>query len=287
MRSAPGPYTSLRALPGGKRFLVMTGLGEQRSAAIFDSERENFTRLTFTMRGIIEALCPDGKHFLYDQDGKTWWGRSDGGGVPQKVLDEALHYSAISPDGRHIALGRDDPKTGYDIYVAPFQENPDGTASVGKAEPFLNGPASEMDPAFSPDGRWIAYTSGEAGDLQIFVRPFPGPGGKWQISDGTSASRAVWNPHGGELYYQSADNQIIVVPYTADRDTFVPGKPSPWSDVHVSHMLSVRNYDIASDGKHVVALLNSDSGKNASRITVLLNFFDEVKRKVDAASASK
>jgi len=77
----------------------------------------------------------------------------------------------------------------------------------------------------------------------------------------------------------------MVVPYTAAGDSFTSGKPRLWSSVSVSPILSARNYDVSRDGKHIVALVGTESdSKNATRVTVLVNFFDEVARKIKAAS---
>ena len=84
----------------------------------------------------------------------------------------------------------------------------------GKPTPFLNTPATEIVPAFSPDGRWIAYVSIESGRSEVYVRPFPGPGGKWQIST-AGGTYPVWSPARKELLYATPDNRIMAVPYAA------------------------------------------------------------------------
>jgi Tol biopolymer transport system component len=87
-----------------------------------------------------------------------------------------------------------------------------------------------LEPAFSPDGRWIAYTSNESGRNEIYVQPFPAEGssgtGRWQISGG-GGRLAVWSRASHELFYDSPDNRIMVVPCRAEGDSFVPEKPSP------------------------------------------------------------
>ncbi len=91
----------------------------------------------------------------------------------------------------------------------------------------------------------------------------------------------------GELFYLNPECRIIVAPYTAGADSFSPGKPRIWSDVPVSPVLNARNYDVMPDGKHMLALVGAESdSKTPTRVTVLLNFFDEVARKVKAANSS-
>src|SRR5439155_10499712 len=98
-------------------------------------------------------------------------------------------------------------------------EDRGGLLKVGQPEPFLT-TSVQADAEFSPDGRWVAYLSNEVGTLQVFVRPFPGPGGKWQISSG-GGSMPAWSR--SELFYVDATGRIMAVPYTTKGDAFVAG----------------------------------------------------------------
>ena len=95
----------------------------------------------------------------------------------------------------------------------------------GQPKPFLNTPFAEGTPAFSPDGRWLAYSSNETGNFEVYVRPFPGPGGKWQISRG-GGSWPQWSKNNKELYYRTGVGgtaRIMVADYTASGDSFHAG----------------------------------------------------------------
>src|SRR4029079_13148541 len=81
---------------------------------------------------------------------------------------------------------------------------------------------SEQEPAFSPDGRWLAYVSTETGREEVFVRPFPRLNAKWQVS-GDGGSRPAWAPSGRELYYQNG-RALMSVPIQT-QTPFVPGRP--------------------------------------------------------------
>ena len=85
-----------------------------------------------------------------------------------------------SPDGKTIAFATHHPETNWDIWFVPLE-------GEEEPKPFLQTPFNEGYPMFSPYGRWLAYRSNESGDgpWNVYVRPFPGPGGKWQISTGT------------------------------------------------------------------------------------------------------
>ena len=94
-----------------------------------------------------------------------------------------------------------------------------------KPSVFLQTPFQETSPQISPDGRWVAYTSDESGRLEVYVRPFPGPGGKWQVStDG--GSEVAWSPKGNELFYRTGarKEKMMVVDYQT-QPTFSAGKP--------------------------------------------------------------
>jgi Tol biopolymer transport system component len=93
---------------------------------------------------------------------------------------------------------------------------------AGKPEPFLRTPAHEGPAAVSPDGRWIAYQSNESGRPEVYVRPFPGPGGKWQVSS-TGGVLPIWSPNGRELFFQNLDNRIMVADYAGKTGSSGPG----------------------------------------------------------------
>jgi hypothetical protein len=120
--------------------------------------------------------------------------------------------------------------------------------------------------------------STESGSAEIYVRPFPGPGGRWQISTGGCAF-PVWSRNGQELLYQAPDQRLMAVSYTVHGDSFRVVKLRVWSDTRVmSVFAAVPGWDLAPDGKHVAGILEPSWGS----VTVLLNFFDELERRVPA-----
>ncbi len=154
----------------------------------------------------------------------------------------------------------------------------------GKPQPFLRTPAQELRPAFSPDGRWIAYTSDESGRYEIYVRSFPGPGGKWQIST-TGGNPPIWSRNGRELFFETLDNRIMVADYTAKGDSFVASRPRVWSETQIRATGAVVNLDLAPDGKRFAVFPMPDpkvEEKGSVHVTFLLNFFDELRRHAPA-----
>ena len=91
---------------------------------------------------------------------------------------------SFSPDGRYLLIDRLEGSEVSDIWVLDMEER-------GEPTSWLQSPADEFHARFSPDGKWIAYTSDESGSYEVYVRSFPGPGGKWQVSSGGGGDRST------------------------------------------------------------------------------------------------
>jgi eukaryotic-like serine/threonine-protein kinase len=119
----------------------------------------------------------------------------------------------------------------------------------------------------------------------VNVRAFPDKGGKWQISN-AGGVLPVWSGNGHELFFRGDDNRIMVAAYTAKADSFVPDKPRVWSGKQLANMgLTSSNYDLAPDGKRIAALMSAETPEaqqSQSHVIFLLNFADELQRKVPA-----
>jgi serine/threonine-protein kinase len=150
----------------------------------------------------------------------------------------------------------------------------------GKPEPFLRTTFNETVGVFSPDGRWIAYRSDESGTNEIYVRPFPGPGSKWQISTG-GARYPIWSKSKRELFYSTLDSHIMVLDYTTSGVSFVPGRSRLWFEKPISPTWP----ELAADGKRFAVALAPEANtaeRGSAHVTFLLNFFDELRRRVPA-----
>ena len=278
-----GNYAEPRLSPDGRKLAFTDDVGD---IYVHDLEHSTTTRLTFRGGASAPVWAPDGKHLVYEsgaQGVEVFWVRADGSGDPQLLLQnkEAVNPWDLSPDGRNLAyiraLGADN-----DVWMLPLDLTDPDRPKPGKPEPFLLKPAREALPRFSPDSRWVAYRSDESGSNEIYVRPFPAAGGgKWQISQG-GGLYALWSKNSHELFYETLDNRIMVVDYTVDGSAFVPGKPREWSDKQL-FFAGTSNLDLAPDGKRFAVLALPDAeepGKRSVHVTMLLNFFDEVKRRI-------
>jgi len=285
--STPGVYATPRFSPDGQRLALTVSTGSGTDIYSYDWQREIMTRLTFGGGADLPVWAPDGKHMAFNRSGRDhgiWWTRSDGSGGPQQILagqDPVVPWS-FSPDGQHLAYREFHSETGTDIWTLPLDTSDPDRPKPGKPEPFLVTPADELVPMFSPDGRWIAYRSNESGRSEIYVRPFPaGRAGKWQISTG-GGLYGIWSNKDRELFYETTDHRIMVVDYTVNGDSFVPGKARVWSEKQVFYTGNL-NLDLAPDGKRfaVFPMPEAAGGEQGSVDVVFLqNFLDELKRRI-------
>ena len=152
----------------------------------------------------------------------------------------------------------------------------------GEPKPFVNSAFTEAYPAFSPDGRWLAYMSNESGNPEVYVRPFPGPGGKWQVSTG-GGGQPKWSRNGKELFYRTEDSKIMVVTYTAFGDSFQADRPQLWSPGQFTERgAGNNNFDLHPDGKRFAGLKapSTEQAAAVNKVSFIFNFFDEIRRKV-------
>ena len=199
-----------------------------------------------------------------------YWTKADGS-EPEKALltaPLAQQPTSWSPDGRHLAYTEEDPTTGLDLWALTRD---------GRRIPFLRTPFDERGATFSPNGRWLAYTSNESARDEIYVRPFPGPGQKWQISTG-GGSEPVWARNGEELFYRSGDRMMAVAISTTP--TFRAQKPGVLFEGEYERPDPMTSYDVTPDGRF--AMVRGETRSAPSPVRVVLNWFEELERRFPA-----
>lgn len=272
--SAPArSYGFPRLSPDGRRIAVASG----DQIWLYDTARDTLTRFTFEGSNGYPTWTPDGKRiaFMSRKEGPVniFWQLADGSGRPERLTtSEHLQVPlSWSPNGQLLAFADVAPTTAADIWVLQLSDR--------KAQPFLETPAYESAPQFSPDGHWMAYVSDESGRVEVYVQPYPGPGGKWQIStDG--GNEPVWNHNGRELFYRSGRKMMAVDIST--QTSFVAGKPRMlFEGPYLPTSLTFPDYDVSLDGQRFLMLKPVEQEQAApTQINVVLNWTEELKRLV-------
>jgi Tol biopolymer transport system component len=157
--------------------------------------------------------------------------------------------TSISPDGLH-ALADVDAGSGRggDIWVVPLVEDAEPVA-------FLDSPFIEFDGRFSPDGRFVAYSSIQSGRVEVYVRPYPPASGQWQVST-NGGTEPQWSDDGRELYYLTLEQELVVVPLSTT-PTFEPGVPQTLFELRVGSR-SRHNYDVVGSQRFLVSVQDDE-----------------------------
>jgi Tol biopolymer transport system component len=198
-----------------------------------------------------------------------------------KNTGTAIGASSWFPDGRALAivLTRGVSNLGDDIMLLRL----DGDR---KAQPLVTTRFAESYPAFSPDGRWLAYASDEAGRLEVYVQPFPGPGPRQQVST-QGGTAPAWSHDGRELFYitaetrggQAAATSMMSVPVTLS-PTFTASTPHTLFTGRYGATALVRGYDVTQDSKRFLMVQQKERMPLAAdQIVLVEHWIDELKRR--------
>jgi eukaryotic-like serine/threonine-protein kinase len=242
---------------------------------VLDLARGIRTRLTFgPVTNDFPVWSPDGKWIAYgsQSNGKNHLYRklSDGSGAEELLLDDeqTLIPGDWSSDSKYLLYSRGPFfSNGAEIWALPLE---------GDRKPFLIVPHSASSYAgagrLSPDGRWLAYSSNESGQTEVYVIPFRGGQGKWQVSR-SGGDRPLWGKDGKSLYYADLNFTVFAVPVKQLNDTLQFGS----AEQIVSNLASqIFFYDVSPDGKKI--LLNVISQQVNQSITVVTNWTGELKK---------
>lgn len=269
-------YVAARLSPDQKRVAVEVNEGGEQSLQVYDLERRIWTRLTFDhVPHYLQAWSPDGRYIVFGSTNGLLWVRADGSGQPHQLTPDHMQAPwSFSPDGKRMAyMEHLNQAGGIDqLWTVPVEEH--GTElKAGTPQQFLKSQFAEDFPAFSPDGKWLAYASSESGQNEVYVRPFPDNGSVWKISM-NGGTNPVWSGAANQLLYQTGDT-IMAVSYSVNGATLVPGKSRAWA-AQAGGTLE----DLSADGKRAVILAPVDAGDaaNATHEVVLIpNFLNELR----------
>lgn len=286
-----GSYLEPRFSPDPEgRYLALQTLGEGPSALgevlIYDWKNDVTVTLTKPGQpGGSPAWSPDGKHLAIVNLQGIAWVRADGSSEPRQILTwkNPIAPRSISPDGKYLAFDETNPETSFDVWVAPLDLTQPDQPVLGKPEPLVRNRGVDFWGQFSPDGKWLAYISDENGTLNVYVRPFPGPGAARNVSVDGGAYMA-WSKNGHELLFQAPNFQIMTVDYRVDDGAFIASKPRAWSNARIRNVGGRVCWALHPDGKRIAMCPPEEASTAgaAPRIVFVQNFFDEVRRRAPA-----
>jgi serine/threonine-protein kinase len=227
LTAPPGNYTLPKISPDGTKIAIGTYTYRSNQIYIYDTSNDRITRLTFAGNSESPVWTPDGKHIAYQSERASgmgiFWKPADGTGIEETLLTNAKEDSfelpiSFTPDGRVMAYIYQDTqnKRGFRLLSMDGERKPNT---------YLQTTSFTGSATFSPDGRWIAYTSDESGRYEVYVRPYPGPGGPWQVS-AEGGQQPRWARNGRELFYLDVNDQgkIFAVDISG-QPSFSAGKP--------------------------------------------------------------
>jgi serine/threonine-protein kinase len=283
--SEPGRYRVARLSPAGKRLLVgVAGVVEGRvmGAQVYDVERETWIPLPGGAHYIDFTWSADGQFVLLGSPSGLSWTRADGAGQPRRMMpgDQRVQVpSSISDDGKRLAY-TDGVISQAQIWTMSV-ESVGAELKAGTPEPFLKSAlqdgSRDLNPAFSPDGKWLAYMSNLSGVDEVYVRAFPDKGNLWKISN-SGGTRPLWSRGTHELLYQ-LNGQVLAVNWSEKNGAFVPEKPRVWAAKAGGTVT-----DLSADGRRmlVVAPVNSAAAGPEPEHHVMLfqNFLEYLRQHV-------
>jgi serine/threonine-protein kinase len=256
---------------------------------VYEWARDTLTQLTFDPgQDVSPVWTPDGRRIAFASDRakpgvrNLYSVNADGTGDVTRLTDSSETQTAFSwhPNGKFLAFVANRGATGTDLMILPMEDDAARGWTSGKPTVFLGTPANEGYPMFSSDGRWIAYFSNEAGGIfDVYVRPFPNPGGPWRVSTG-GGSNPQWSTTSHELLFLAASrSKVMVTPYAIVGDSFRADKPQSWSPTIIVPFGSNYPYALHPDGKRLAVAAARDEGRAAlDKVVLVSNFFDYLRK---------
>ncbi len=283
--TSPGGYTSVSLSPDEK-MVAISRLQVQTSTAadvwLIDLKRGAHIRFTTDpSNDSFPVWSPSGDRvaFISTREGLNgiYQKPSSGAGAEEAlVTSRELKYTPDwSPDGRFIMYSQLNPNTRRDLMLLPL-------TGERKPEPFLQADFAEIQPRFSPDGRWVAYVSNETGQFEVYVQSFPRSGGKWPVSVG-GGSQPQWRADGREIYYYSPERKLMAVEVNGSGSTLQVAQPQPLFEMRAGGagvdlgFPGSGYYDAARDGKRFLVASRPEISET-QQIYVVVNWTADFKQ---------
>ena len=279
----PGDYSAPAVSPDQMRIAVARLVGNTRDIWIMDVARGTTTRFTFDAGDDTNPVwSPDGAHIVFSSNRtgqpKMYIKAADGSGEERLITDMPGTPTSWSSDGRFVLFMSASPKTANDLFAIP---DPRQASAASKPFVVLATQFNEVQGRFSPDGRWIVYTSNESSVSDVYVRPFSpegnasAAGGKWLVSNGGLSILPRWSADGRRLFYTFAATFGVMAVDVGTRSGFQAGTPKRLFTAPPP-LLPV-GWDLAPDGKRFLFITTPAGGRTAP-FTVVLNWASALKQ---------
>ena len=266
----PGLMNNASLSPDEHRvsFALGTAAGDITDLWVLDLVRGVPTRFTFRSGNSNDGVwSPDGTRIIFEADNTAFYLKpANGAGNEEMLLKTGINARPTdwSRDGKFVVYMQFAGTRGNDLLLLPMEGD-------RKPIPYLQTPFNEADAQFSPDGKWMAYSSNESGQPQVYVQPIPTTGAKWQIS-AAGGDQPRWRRDGKELFYLSSDQKLTVVPIKSAA-TFEAGPPQALFEIQplFAPLLGRFAYQPTADGQRFLVLANTGSSAPPP-INVVLNW---------------
>jgi serine/threonine-protein kinase len=289
LRAAKANWSNPRFSPDGQKLALDIFDGKQRDIFVYEWARNTLTQLTFDAgQDRMPVWTPDGQRIVFQSDrdkpaiSNLYWVNADGTGKATRLTDSSEVQVPLSwhPGGKFLVFTAVHNATQTDLMILPMEGDAARGWTPDTPTVFLSTPATEFVPMFSPDGRWIAYASNEAGGaFDVYVRPFPGPGGVWRVST-EGGVYPHWSPTAHELLFvNQTQNRVMVASYAVSGDSFRADTPHVWSPTSLTNLGANINYDVHPDGKRLaLAAARDQASVVQDKVVFIFNFFDYLRR---------
>jgi serine/threonine protein kinase/Tol biopolymer transport system component len=288
-----GPYESPRFSPDGTRIAFGSVDGKGASIWIYDlSGTTSMRQLTFGGQNRFPIWSANGQRVVFQSDREgdfgIFWQRADGTGAAERLTRPEQEQSHVPESwsrtggrllfgvtkGRVMSLAGGE-RSSASLWTFSLQD--------GKAIPFgevrLSSTLPVPNAVFSPDGRWVAYSSNEmgAGPPSVFVQPFPATGAKYLIGSGRDP---IWSQDGQELFFWQGGGEFVVSSVSTHAG-FTFGSPVPLPTGFLFGRPGPTNYDVAPDGRRFIGVVDAERDQSGSaaapKIQIVINWFEELK----------
>ena len=247
----PATFGPIALSPNGKQVISVVfdpgGIGSLWLTEIETGLRSRFTFETMGNFGLDWSPSGDSLIFSAQRNNRFEINRKVVGGVGEMELladqEEVWILCSVSPDERSLLVFENNPGTSRDLSVLALEEGGELTA-------FRQTEADERCGSFSPNGRWIAYSSNESGQYEVYVTPFPGPGRRWQVSQ-EGGLFPQWRSDGREIVYTRQNGQLMAAQVTTGSDSLQVGSVQPLFQIHPPRPDGA-SFTLAPDGEKLL-----------------------------------